>query len=30
MGEKRGNTGKLENPYNDNGILEVYHDEIGK
>ncbi len=28
MGEKRGNTGKLENPYNDNGILEVYHDEI--
>lgn len=30
MGEKRGNTGKLENPYNDNGILEVYHDEMGK
>lgn len=29
-GEKRGNTGKLLNPYNDNGILEVYHDEVGK
>jgi hypothetical protein len=28
MGEKRGNTGKLENPYNDNGVLEVYHEEI--
>jgi len=30
MGEKRGNTGKLLNPYNDNGVLEVYHDESGK
>ena len=28
MSEKRGNTGKLENPYNDNGVLEVYHEEI--
>jgi hypothetical protein len=28
MGEKRGNTGKLENPYNDNGVLEVYYEEV--
>lgn len=27
-GEKRGNTGKLLNPYHDNGILEVYHEEL--
>jgi hypothetical protein len=30
MGEKRGNTGKLLNPYNDNGVLEIFHPEIGK
>jgi hypothetical protein len=28
MGEKRGNTGKLLNPYNENGILEIYHHEL--
>lgn len=27
-GEKRGNTGKLLNPYNDNGILEIYQHEL--
>jgi hypothetical protein len=27
-GEKRGNTGKLLNPYNENGILEIYHHEL--
>ena len=30
MGEKRGNTGKLLNPYNDNGVLEVYYEDIDK
>jgi hypothetical protein len=28
MGEKRGNTGKLLNPYNDNGVLEIYQHEL--
>lgn len=28
MGEKRGDTGKLLNPYNDNGVLEIFHDDL--
>jgi hypothetical protein len=28
MGEKRGNTGKLLNPYNENGVLEIYQHEL--
>ena len=30
MGEKKGNTCKLLNPYNDNGVLEIFHPEMGK
>lgn len=28
MGEKRGDTGKLLNPYNDNGVLEIFYDSL--
>jgi hypothetical protein len=30
MGEKRGNTGKLLNPYNEGGILEIFHHDLNQ